>query len=360
MDGGDGLEGRNSQQKGHRFGLHRVLEPEGLLPQPAWRLDPRPVCHDNELLIDAIRLNIDSASFNQLKEEAGGDPDGVKKRILEIVRERGKMHNPVTGSGGMMIGQVAEVGSAFPDRKIRPGDRIATLVSLSLTPLVLDSIQSVDLATGQVEVRGQAVLFASGPFAVLPEDLPENLSLAVLDVCGAPAQAARLVKSGQRVTVLGAGGKSGLLTLYQARKQAGRDGFVLALESRESACGELRSLGLADQVIQVDARDPVAVLEAVETATEGRLSDLTFNCVNVPDTELSAVLATRDGGIVYYFSTAVRFTQAALGAEGLGKDVHMMIGNGFAPGHADLALNILRESPELRALFASRYRVTTG
>ncbi len=332
-----------------------MVQPKGLLPQPAWKLDPEPVCYDNELLIDAICLNIDSASFNQLREEACGDPAGVKKRILEIVRERGKMHNPVTGSGGMMIGQVAEVGSAFPDRKIRPGDRIATLVSLSLTPLVLDSIESVDLATGQVEVRGKAVLFASGSFAVLPEDLSESLSLAVLDVCGAPAQAARLVQPGQRVTVLGAGGKSGLLTLYQARKQVGTEGIVLALESRGAACEELRSLGLADQVIQVDAKDPVSVLEAVETATGGCLSDVTFNCVNVPDTELSAVLATRERGIVYYFSTAVRFTQAALGAEGLGKDVQMMIGNGFAPGHADLALNLLRESPELRALFESRY-----
>lgn len=340
--------------------MHRVVEPKGLLPQPAWKLDPEPICHDNELLIEALRLNIDSASFNQIKEEAVGEPEGVKERILSIVQERGKMHNPVTGSGGMMIGRVAEVGPLFPQREVQAGDRIATLVSLSLTPLMLESIPSVDLATGQVEVRGKAILFASGSFAVLPGDLPESLSLAVLDVCGAPAQAARLVQPGQRVAVLGAGGKSGLLTLYHARKKAGTHGQVLALESRGAPCREIRSLGWADEVLQVDARDPVAVLEGVKAATGGRLADLTFNCVNVPDTELSAVLATRDGGIVYYFSTAVRFTSAALGAEGVGKDVHMVIGNGFAPGHADLALNTLRESPELRALFATRYKGTAS
>ncbi|PTX62465.1 L-erythro-3,5-diaminohexanoate dehydrogenase [Melghirimyces profundicolus] len=348
------------KKKGHRFGLHRVLEPTGVLPQPSWKLDPEPVCCDNELLIEVTRLNIDSASFNQMKEESGVDPEGVKERILSIVRERGKMHNPVTGSGGMLIGRVAEIGPAFPGRELRPGDRIAALVSLSLTPLSLSAIQSVDMETGQVEVCGTAVLFASGPYAVLPDDLPEPLALAVLDVCGAPAQVARLVHPGQTVAVMGGGGKSGLLSLYQARKQAGAEGRILALEAGAGACEAISSLNVADHVIRVDARDPVAVLEAVEQATGGALADLTFNCVNVPGTELSTVLATRDGGTVYHFSTAVRFTTAALGAEGLGKDVHMMIGNGFAPGHAERALEILRESPGVRAILEKRYQVTAG
>lgn len=344
------------KQEGHRFGLHRVMEPEGGLPQSAWKLDAEPVCHESELLIEVTRLNIDSASFNQMKEAAGGDPEGVKDRILNTVRERGKMHNPVTGSGGMLIGRVAKKGSSFSGQ-VQPGERIATLVSLSLTPLTLTAIDAVDMATGQVDVRGWAVLFASGPYALLPDDMSEALSLAVLDVCGAPAQVARILHSGQRVAVLGAGGKSGLLSLYQARRKVGASGQVVALETREAACQEIRSLGLADEVIPVDARDPVAVLDAVTRVTDGVLTDVTVNCVNVPDTELAAILATRDGGTVYYFSTAVRFTAAALGAEGLGKDVRMMIGNGYAPGHADLALNTLRESPELRAILEARYQV---
>ncbi|MDW2796417.1 L-erythro-3,5-diaminohexanoate dehydrogenase, partial [Clostridium boliviensis] len=103
----------------------------------------------------------------------------------------------------------------------------------------------------------------------------------------------------------------------------------------------------------------VEVLEAVERATGGRLADVTINCVNVPNAELSSILATRDGGTVYFFSTAVRFTAAALGAEGVGKDVNMMIGNGYAPNHAELALQTLREFPPLKRLFEERY-VRTG
>jgi L-erythro-3,5-diaminohexanoate dehydrogenase len=358
-EGGAILTANRSYPRGHRYGLHRVVKPEGVMPQPAQRLDARPICHDNELLIDVDCLNIDSASFTQLKEEAGGDPERVAERIRSIVAERGKMHNPVTHSGGMLIGRVAEVGPSFPDQRLKRGEKIATLVSLTLTPLQLEAVERVDLETGQVKVRGKAVLFASGPFARLPEDLPESVALAVLDVCGAPAQTARLVRPGQRVVILGAGGKSGMLCLWHAKKQAGSGGRVIALEAREEACETIERLSLADEVVRVDATRAVEVLEAVERATGGRLADVTINCVNVPNAELSSILATRDGGTVYFFSTAVRFTAAALGAEGVGKDVNMMIGNGYAPNHAELALQTLREFPPLKRLFEERY-VRTG
>jgi L-erythro-3,5-diaminohexanoate dehydrogenase len=319
------------------------------------KLDASPEIRESELLIRVTRLNIDSASFTQLKEEAGNKEEKVRQRILEIVAERGKMHNPVTGSGGMLIGYVEKVGNAFPDQQLRTGMKIATLVSLTLTPLKLEAITNIDMNTGQVEVEGSAILFASGPYAVLPEDLPERVALAALDVCGAPAQVKRLVKPTDTVVILGAGGKSGLLSLYQAWKIAGDQGKVIALEASAKSAEEIRSLNIAHEVIEIDATNPVAVLEAVYRATDGELADITFNCVNVPNTELPSVIATKQGGIVYFFSTAVRFTAAALGAEGIGKDVQMMIGNGYAPGHAELTLNLLREFAELKELFAKRY-----
>ena len=120
-EGGAILTANRSYPRGHRYGLHRVVKPEGVMPQPAQRLDARPICHDNELLIDVDCLNIDSAFFTQLKEEAGGDPERVAERIRSIVAERGKMHNPVTHSGGMLIGRVAEVGPSFPDQRLKRG-----------------------------------------------------------------------------------------------------------------------------------------------------------------------------------------------------------------------------------------------
>jgi len=85
------------------------------------------------------------------------------------------------------------------------------------------------------------------------------------------------------------------------------------------------------------------------------LADVVINVANIPETEMSCVLCTRTGGIVYFFSMATSFTRAALGAEGVGADVDLRIGNGYTAGHAELSLQILRDSPELYKLFAETY-----
>src|SRR5688500_17771436 len=168
---------------GDAHGAHRVLEPAGALPQAAWRVDNDfSRRFDTELEIAVERLNLDAASFRQLHEAAGGDLGGVSRAVLETVAARGKQHNPVTGSGGMLRGSIARIGSAARC-EARVGARVASLVSLSLTPLRLDAIDDVHAGSGQLAVRGAAVLYASAPFAVLPGDLPERVALAALDVC---------------------------------------------------------------------------------------------------------------------------------------------------------------------------------
>jgi len=337
------------------YGTHRVLEPPGTLPQGAWKLDNTSELYDNEILVDVDLLNVDAASFTQMRGEAGDDPARIAAIVEDIVRRRGKLHNPVTGSGGMFTGRVAAVGRALRDRPLREGERVASLVSLSLTPLRLFRIERIDPARDRLAVKGRAVLFETGVYTVLPDDLSEGVALAVLDVAGAPAQTARLVAPGDTVVVVGGGGKSGLLCLYEAQKRSGVTGRVIGIGSGEGSCERMRRTGLADTVLRVDAADPLAMLAAVREATYGRLADLTINCVSRPGTEMGSILATREGGTVYFFSMATSFTAAALGAEGVGKDVRLLIGNGYARGHAAMALQVLRESPALKALFEERY-----
>jgi L-erythro-3,5-diaminohexanoate dehydrogenase len=337
------------------YGLGRVLDEPGVLPQRAKALDAALPLRPSELLIDVDSLNIDAASFRQLKEAAGGDPAKVSTAIQEIVRARGKMQNPVTGSGGMLIGRVREVGKEHPARgRLAPGDRIATLVSLSLTPLHLSAVTEVHLAQDRVDVRGHAILFASGLFARLPPDMPDTLALAALDVCGAPALVQTLVHPGMRVAILGAG-KSGALALAQARRSMANKGQLLALDISQPALDTLRGLGLCDISLRVDATQAVSVLEAVQGATGGELCDLVVNCASVPNTEMATILAVRDGGTALFFSMATSFTAATLGAEGVGKDVTLLMGNGYVPGHAELTLELLRTDTRLRELFAARY-----
>jgi L-erythro-3,5-diaminohexanoate dehydrogenase len=264
------------------------------------------------------------------------------------------MQNPVTGSGGMLIGTVDEVGPDSP-LGLKPGDRVATLVSLTLTPLAItDDLARWDGRSEQIPTAGHAILFARSIAAVLPDDLDPQLALAVFDVCGAPALTDRVVRAQPGrvgVAVLGGGGKSGSLSLAAARRAGARTVGVVPTEAERT---RLIDAGLADHVALADARDPVALAEAVSAAL-GRPATVTVVCVDVPGCEHGAILATADGGTVIFFSMATSFAAAALGAEGLAADVTMLVGNGYVPGHAQFALDLVRREPALRRLFEQRH-----
>jgi L-erythro-3,5-diaminohexanoate dehydrogenase len=365
------------------LGLHRVIDPPGVLPQAAWQLDAAPAIARDEVRIRVDRLNLDAASYRQLRE-AYPDPDKIRAAVLDIIATRGKMQNPVTNSGGMLTGTVEEVGPESP-LGLEPGQRVATLVSLTLTPLVItDGLAAWDGRSEQVPCEGHAILFARSIAAVLPDDLPVPLSLAVLDVCGAPALTSRVVKEGAVVAIIGAAGKSGSLSAVAARQSGA--GKVIGVVPTEAEASLLRNLTIAqdggaesvagasenqqsrssrrpthlpwpesplvDGTVTADARDPVGLAAKVEAA--GGPADVTVVCVDVAGCEGGAILSTKQGGTVIFFSMATSFSAAALGAEGLAADVTMLVGNGYVPGHADLALNLIRTTPALRALFERR------
>ena len=340
-------------------GLNRVLDPAGVLPQAAQVLDASAAIGTDEVRISVERLNLDAASFRQLSGKHGGDGEAVRDEVLEIIGTRGKMHNPVTGSGGMLIGVVDEVGPESP-LHLKPGDRAATLVSLTLTPLkITDGLQDWDGLSEQVQTSGHAILFGRSVAAVLPDDLPPELALAVFDVCGAPALTDRVVKaymvaaqviegekSQVRVAVLGGAGKSGSLALAAAKLEGAHTTAIVVSESERAV---LEKAGLADEIAVADARDPVAISRAIkEPAT------ITVVGGAVPRCAPGAMLATPPGGTVIFFSMATSFPAAALGAEGLAADVTMLVGNGYVPGHADFAVDLVRRVPAVRALFEAR------
>ena len=338
-------------------GVHRVLEPVGSsLPQAARRLDARPQVWPDEVRIDIETLNLDAASFRQLHDKHAGDGAAIRDEVLEIIASRGKMQNPVTGSGGMLIGTVADVG---PESTLglQVGDRVATLVSLSLTPLAItDGLERWDGSSERIPAAGHAILFGRTIAAKLPDDLSPELALMVMDVCGAPALVSRVVTSyaarglAPTVAVLGGAGKSGSLSLAAARQSgAGRTIGVVPFKAEADL---LTDSGLADQVVIADARSPLGLSEAVAAA--GGPADVTVVCVDVPGCEQPAILSTAEGGTVIFFSMATNFAAVALGAEGLAADVTMLVGNGYVPGHAALALDLIRSDGAVRRLFEAR------
>jgi L-erythro-3,5-diaminohexanoate dehydrogenase len=344
----------SSRRPGSPLGLHRVLDPPGVLPQAAWRLDTTAALWPDEVRVRVQRLNLDAASFRQLREAHREDPVAMRTAVLDIVAARGKMQNPVTGSGGMLTGVVEETGPDSP-LGLQVGDSIATLVSLSLTPLVItDGLAGWDGTSEQVPCDGYAILFGRSIATRLPGDLPAGLALAVLDVCGAPALTHRVVAATPRgapvVAIIGAAGKSGSLSAAGARRAGA--GRLIGVVPHQGEAELLADAGLADAVVIADARDPVGLSSAVVAA--GGPADVTVVCVDVPGCEGGAILSTAQGGTVIFFSMATSFTAAALGAEGVAADVTMLVGNGYVPGHARLALDLVRAEPGVRAIFERR------
>jgi L-erythro-3,5-diaminohexanoate dehydrogenase len=330
------------------LGLHRVLGQRAVLPQPADRLDARMPCQDTEIEIEVEQLHVDASSLRQMREAHHGDLEAVRQCIVSLVRERGKLHNPVTGSGGMLTGVVRAVGGAY----LQPpavGTRIASLASLTLTPLRLDELGAIDAASNSVSARGTAFLFQTSPWAEMPADIPEEVALAAFDVAGAPARVAARTKAGSRVLIVGAGNSGSLAAVAAAEAGAGE---VLIADVDAMRLKAIAGLGInAIGTLHCDATDSVGFMAAV-----GAPADLTVSCVDLPGVESACVLATKPDGHILFFSMATSFARAALGAEGVGSAATLEIGNGFYKGHAHQVVGLLRRHRKLWGLLTHRHR----
>lgn len=345
------------KEQGHPLGIHRVLDTQMVLPQSAEKIDNRLPLYSNEILLSVQKLNIDAASFVQMEQETQGDKNRIGEIILENCRTRGKQHNRVTGSGGMLIGEVQQIGGDYRGPlKVKKGDRVATLVSLTLTPLVIEKIINIDLKTHQVDVQGYAILFESAIAAHLPKELPEAVSMAVFDVAGAPATVNALSKTGHTVVVIGGGGKAGLLSCLAARKKVGKKGRVIAIEPGANAAKSLRELNICDLVLEIDATHPIAVFSEIEKVTRGKMADLVVNVASVSNTEMGSILICKPKGRVLFFSMATSFTKVALGAEGIASSSQLIFGNGYFPSHAKFSIALLKKCKPLKDLFLKRYQ----
>jgi L-erythro-3,5-diaminohexanoate dehydrogenase len=332
------------------LGTQRVLEPPGALPQAALRLNATLPMRRYEIELDVDTLCLDSTSFRQLVESNDHDPVKVGETILGIVGERGKMHNPVTGSGGILTGTVRAVGETYRDPP-PIGSRIVTLVSLTLTPLRLETVGELDCDRAHVPVTGTAYLPSSSPWIVYPEDIPFDAAVAALDVCNAASQTRSLIDGDTHTVLVLGGGHAGLLALAAARDAPPSCARVVLMDADERVCERARTLNLCDVAIRADLRDAVESLKRLEDAGVSR-SDLTVVVVNAADCEAAAILLTADHGTVLFFSMATSFTKAALGSDGLASTARMLVGSGYAPDRGAYALELIRRDEQLQRAIA--------
>lgn len=326
------------------LGVDRVIEPPGALLQGATRIEGGPPCGSHEMEVNVESLCLDSTSFRQLVESAGEDSRGVAEMIADIVADKGKMHNPVTGSGGVLVGTVTDYGLEFSEPPAI-NDCIVTLASLTVTPLTLESVGPIDMTSPQIPVKGTAFISNSAPWAHLPKSIDLTTALSVLDVCGAASQTRTLARSGDTVVIFGAG-HAGKIAMAAAREAVGPTGSIVTFDGSDDACRAVENLELSDHVICADLTDAVSMSRSLEVTRKGR-ADLTIVVVNSPGCEATAILATKDSGNILFFSMATSFAAAALASEGMSSGARMLIGSGYSPDRGEYAISLLDRYPAL-------------
>jgi len=330
---------------GARLGADRVLSPRGALPQAADRLDPTGPVRPYEFEVAVDRLDLDATSMRNIRERANASAGAMAARILEIVSRHGKMHNPETGSGGVLMGTVSAVGGSFADPPA-VGQRVVPLPSLTLTPLRLERIVSVDPDSAQIPVSGTAYVCEAAPWAPLPDDIAAEVAVEILDVYASASHTRDLARAGDTVCVLGTG-HAGRLACAAARETIG-SGTVIAVDIDAESLAAIERAGLCDIAVRADLQDPLAAVRAVRAAG-GPPAELTVAVTNAPGCEAAAILLSADHGAVMFFSMATSFTTAALTADGMSSRVRMFVGSGYAPDRGGYALDLFRQSAALRA-----------
>ena len=337
------------------FGSHRSIDPEGTLPHLAWKLDTSLPIFENELLIRMKTLNINAASFSQLRLDANDDPAQLVQKICSIVSMRGKMQNPITGSGGTLSGVVEEIGPCHPAFGIlKPGDEICTLISLNLTPLVIEQVKSVDMYTGQLEVDGYGILFETGLYARIPPAVPAHVFLPIVTEAGSGYQANLLCRPGMVAMVVGAAEKVGLVSLFSLRQKLGSTGLLIAVTMRPEILPELQELDIIDRVLLVDDSNPLTACRQIQDALGNLPIDLIVDCNSLPGSEMLSILVIREQGTVYFANPAAHYSVAGLGAEGIGKEMNLLFYRGYIKGHVDFCTQLLRQYPALAQCFQPR------
>ncbi len=308
------------------YGLHRVINPKGAVPQAAWKVDNSLIKLDpSEKIIDVKLLNLDSTSMRQLQE---GYSD-VGARILEIIKKRGKMHNPETNSGGVLLGECE-------------GKIIISWVSLSAIPLQISEIKKIN--EHDIEVEGKAVLFESYRYTEIPLGMDWHLAIAALDIASLPVQVRRIVEDKKMKILIMGCGRAGMAAMA-AIKTYSPESSIFGVDINDNNFSKIRNFGFTENLAKLDASDAAAVLNFAPDC------DLVINCVNVPNTEATSVLATKERGTVMFFSMATQFSQASLATDATGKDVNLIIGSGIANEEDKEIFALIKHYPQLLGNF---------
>lgn len=330
-----------------QYGIERVLEPKNVFPTSAWKLDNNRTVGPREMRINLHKIHIEATSFKQICLEANGDENSIRQKIIDIVIKRGKLHNPVTDTGGLAYGTIAEIHKTYErGDQVSVGEAVLCNCSTANLPMYIARINSIDMAMGQIDVEGYAIVHDSIPIVHKPEGVPLNLLLYVFNESGTLLRLSQLAQQKKKILVVGNSLLSNILFGYVARKTAGNGSIVNCMLDKKSdiVLKGQQADNLLNEIF--DEINFVNILEPIESLNKLQLEeqyDLAVNCADIPGAETINILAAKNGGTVLFANLINNSNISLYITEAIGKEVDIRGAEGYLDTYAEFDLEIVKE-----------------
>ena len=345
------------------FGLNRVIEPAGSLPVTAWKLDNDPELKKGEIRIRLSGIVLERENFFQLCSVCDDNDEKIRERIIKIVKERGKFHNPYTESSALFIGTIEETSPGFDLGKLKLGDDVICLTPMAGLPASIDEIGEIDVNYGRIRCTGYAICFETvqmvkidEPYAMstihLVRALEEEGSIYGISCELKPRKINKAAIIGNNIAEA--------IYYSQMVKDSNDspvtvkfviDGAYFAGITRE----DLKIIfgPLVDGIYFVDLSKPMEAVKKIMSMEEENGFDAVINLENIKGCESVASLISKDNGLVCYTSMNNRYCHGLLVVDCLGKDITHYGLDGYSSNAYEFALTIVEQTePALRRLDA--------
>lgn len=329
------------------YGIKRVLEPQHVLPTSAWRLDNSRNIYPDELRVSIKRIHLEGTGFKQICTEVNDNEKKIKQQIIDIVIRRGKLHNPVTDTGGLVMGVIEEIGSEYHNPQgLKVGDKIICNVSVASVPMYIEDITSLNKAFNQVEATGYAIVHDLIPLVKIPEDLPLDLMMFTFDQSGTLYRLHQLIGDSKKFLVVGNSMLTNLLYGYVIRREAGPDAEIVCLFDKRTS---MRMVGKGiDELIEkvfneVHFINILRPMECMRQLNAESLFDFSINCAEIPGAETINILATKPEGTVLFANLINNLNIALYITESMSKPLCVRCAEGYLKEYDIFDMEIVRE-----------------
>lgn len=334
------------------YGLDRVLEPKGLGPATAWKLDNGYELHNKEARISLERIHLEWDNFQQICNSCGYDENKIKAKIFDIIEKRGKLHNPFTGSGGVLIGKVDEIADINPHSNIDLGDRIYCITSLSCVPIYIEEIKHIDYYYGQIECTGYAILFEASPVYKMDDNLGVKYTLAAVDEAGSLFGVYHITASheNERIVIVGRNLFATMIYAAAVRQAKGNAKQVLAIMDINAqeyfTGGDIRKVlePLVDDIVFTDLTEPIQAYRQLQKTKPDYLGvDHVIVASDIFGTETLAVQLVSPLGDIYFTAVENHYAEAQMVAESMGKVVSMFAFDQYTKDYPEFTIKVVSE-----------------